>query len=295
MVETLKVEWQDPRGKVWNLTPGTEGVLLDVGQSDFTLSKIEHNYIRGNTQWSSAQVQRAEPSLKVLVGDTLTGMDYYRVADEWWGAANSPFETGVLKITRPDGEVRTLTARLRDTPGTEYKYDPGAGFEDNEGEAWLLTSDDSYYQGAEQAVWFGGGQADLNVTPFYGDKGYGWPLYIGPVHSSNGLFMTNNGQGEIWPTWTLIGPLTNPIFGTEGATLSYRGSVGEGEIVMISTKPGERFAMETHSGDNRYSRVSGVYAPLPRVSQAPIYISVEYLTADSKIICTGREQHVRPF
>lgn len=94
MVETLKVEWQDPRGKVWNLTSGTEGVLLDVGQSDFTLSKIEHNYIRGNTQWSSAQVQRAEPSLKVLVGDTLTGMDYYRVADEWWGAANSPFETG---------------------------------------------------------------------------------------------------------------------------------------------------------------------------------------------------------
>lgn len=295
MPDTLKVEWFDPRGKVWNLTDGTEGVLLDVGQSDFTIPKIEHTYIRGGTQWASSQIERAEPSLKVLVADTLTGMDYYRIADEWWSKANSPFYAGTLRVTRPDGVVRELKARLRDTPGTEYEYDPGAGLKDNPGEAWLLTSVSSMWEGTEQSVAFQYEQINGTATPFYGTSGKGWPLYIAPVSRSNGLFMANNGDGDIWLTWTLIGPLTNPIFGVDGAQLAYSGTIPAGEIVMVSTKPGERFAMETNSMDNRYGRVSGVYAPLGRGDRVPVIISAEGMTSASRIIATGRERYVRPF
>ena len=295
----LKIEWIDPRGKVWDLTDGTDGVLLDVGQSDFTLSPIKHNYLRGGTQWAGSQVQQAEPSLKVLVGETgggqpLIGTPYYTLADEWWTQANSPTLEGTLRVTRPDGEVRELRARLRDSPGTTYDYDPGAGIAERDGEAWLLTSPSSYWSGPEQSVMFGG-DAIENGMPFYGPDGNGWPLYIAPASSASNIFISNRGQGSVWLTWTLVGPMVNPRFGTEGGVLSYAGTIPAGEVVVVSTEPGYRYAIEAGSGDNRYGKLSGVYAPLPTGDRVPLTIVAEGMTSESSVTVTTRELFARPF
>lgn len=295
----LKIEWIDPRGKVWDLTDGTDGVLLDVGQSDFTLSPIKHNYLRGGTQWAGSQVQQAEPSLKVLVGETgggqpLIGTPYYTLADEWWTQANSPTLEGTLRVTRPDGEVRELRARLRDSPGTTYDYDPGAGIAERDGEAWLLTSPSSYWSGPEQSVMFGGDSIE-NGMPFYGPDGNGWPLYIAPASSASNIFISNRGQGSVWLTWTLVGPMVNPRFGTEGGVLSYAGTIPAGEVVVVSTEPGYRYAIEAGSGDNRYGKLSGVYAPLPTGDRVPLTIVAEGMTSESSVTVTTRELFARPF
>ncbi|RAV34260.1 hypothetical protein [Corynebacterium heidelbergense] len=295
MAEHLTVEWIDHRGKKWDLTSGTEGVLLDVDQSDFTLSPIEHTYVRGGSQWAGAQVKRAEPSLKVLVADQKTGTEYYRLADEWWSLANSPFDMGVLRVTRSDGEVRELAARLRDTPGTEYPYDPGAGLDDTPGEAWLLTSPSSYWSGPEQSVRFASDVVAGEGEPFYGTRGYGWPLYIASATAATDLFIANSGQGPVWLTWTLVGPLTSVRFGVEGGVLAYDGAIPSGEQVVVSTAPGDRYAIEAGSGENRYGKLSGTFAPMPVGDRIPLTITAEGMTADSAVIVTAREQFARPF
>lgn len=296
MDEHLTIEWIDPRGKVWNLTDGTEGVLLDVGQSDFHLSTIEHQWVRGGMQWAGSQIQRAEPSLKVLVGDTLSGSRYYRLADEWWSLANSASAEGVLRVTRPDGEVRELRCRLRDTPATEWDYDPGAGIADVPGEPWLLSGATSFWEGPEQSVSF---SADVVAggggVPFYGADGHGWPLYIAPLSSASDLFLSNLGQGPQWLTWTLIGPITSITFGVEGGWLSYEGGIAAGEQVVVTTEPGYRYAVEAVSGDNRYTHISGTYAPVPVGDRIPLHIVAEGMTAESSVIVTAREQFVKPF
>lgn len=295
MSEHLTVEWIDPRGVVWNLTEGDRGVLLDVGQSDFHLSPIEHTYVRGGSQWAGSKVERAEPSLKVLVADGMTGEQYYRLADEWWSLANSSHEEGVLRVTRPDGEVRELRCRLRDTPATEWQFDPGSGITDNPGEAWLLTSPSSYWEGPEQSVSFGQSAVSGEPTPFYGADGTGWPLYIAPLNSATNLFLSNRGQGPQWLTWTLVGPLSNVRFGVEGGSLSYAGSIGAGETVVVTTQPGGRYVVEAGSGENRYGQISGVYAPLPVGDRLPVTIVAEGMAAQSSVIVTAREQFVKPF
>ncbi len=295
MPEHLKIEWIDPTGQTWNLTEGTEGVLLDVNQSDFHLSPVEHTYVRGGSQWAGAQVKRAEPSLKVLVADQKTGIEYYALADKWWSQANSPFDVGVLRVTRPDGEVRELQARLRDTPGTEWAYDPGSGIDDNPGEAWLLTSPSSYWAGPEQSVRFASSVVGGGGTPFYGPNGYGWPLYISEATSAQDLFISNRGQGPVWVTWTLVGPMSAVRIGVEGGVLAYDGAIPSGEQVVISTEPGNRYALEAGSGENRYGKLSGVYAPVPVGERIPLTITAEGMTEESSVIVTAREQFAMPF
>lgn len=295
MADHLTVEWIDPRGITWNLTEGTEGVLLDVGQSDFHRAPITHTYVRGGSQWAASRIERAEPSLKVLVADGKTGADYYQLADEWWSLANSHHLTGTLRVTRPDGEVRELVCRLRDTPATEWEFDPGSGIKDNPGEPWLLTSESSYWQGPEQSVRFDQSAVEVGATPFYGEDGTGWPLHIAPINSAKNLYVSNAGQGPQWLTWTLTGPLSSPQFGVQDGILSYNGTIAAGETVIVSTAPGDRWAMEAGTGENRYGRITGTYAPLPVGEQLPVTISAEGMTSASAVVMTAREQYVKPF
>lgn len=294
--DRLTVEWLDPRGKTWNLTDGTEGVILDVDQSDLTLPGADHYYTPDGKQWTGVKLHRAEPSLKVIVGDGLTSEQYYQLADEWWSVANSYFSEGTLRFTRPNGAYRELRARLRDTPGTTYRYDPGADIDDAPGEPWLLTAATSYYEGPLQAYVFDNEALSADRgTPFYGPNGAGWPLYIADAKSADNVYIRNNGQGSAWITWVLKGPLTNPTFGTSLGVLSIDGNVALGEQIVVTTAPGDRFAYEVNSGQSRYSSLTGTFAPLPVGDRVPLTIKAEGMTPESSITMSVREQFVRPF
>jgi hypothetical protein len=293
--ERLTVEWVDPRGKVWNLTDGTEGVILDVGQSDFTLSPLEHHYVRGGTQWAGVTRERAEPSLKVVVGYDLKSSAYYQLADEWWSKANSADHPGTLRITRPDGVVRYLTARLRDTPGTTYQFDPGAGLDDPPGEPWLLTSPSAFYDGDMQLTRFTLDSLAVG-TPFYGPDGTGWPLYIGEAFSAGNITAENNGEGPVWPVWTLTGPLSNAYLAVgDGRGLTFDGALGDGQSVRITTEPGARSVVDLTTGESLYSVVRGTYQPIPAGREIPMTITADGMTTSSAIEVRFSEKYVRPF
>ena len=292
----LKVRWIDHRGKVWHLTEGTEGVVLDLSQRGLGWSELTHVFTHGDLQHAAATVGRGIHMLKVLVGYGKTGQEYYNLAHEWWAVANSPFELGTLEVEQPNGTVRSRRLRLAESPDTTYAYDPGIG-QDNGPELWALTGDGSWWYGVEQTVTFKIGNVPTASTiPFYGKDGAGWPLYISAPGVARDAWMSNGGQGPMWPTYTLVGPLTSVLVGvTDYGVLSYNGNVAAGAIVTINTDPADRYVLESHSGDNRYGAVTGKYAPVPVGDRVALTIQAEGMTQESSIITTGRPAYARAF
>lgn len=292
----LKIRWIDPRGKVWDLTAGTEGVILDLGQRGLGWSELKHTFTHGGLHHAAASVGRGVHTFKVLVGYGKTGQEYYDLAHEWWSLANSPFKLGTLQVQQPGGEVRSRRLRLAESPDTVYKFDPGIG-QENGAELWALTGDGGWWLGDEQVVTF----TTKNVTggsstPFYGPQGHGWPLYIGAPGVARDAWMSNGGQGPMWLTWTLVGPLSAVLVGvTDYGVLSYDGAIPAGEIVEISTEPSNRYVAEVGTNANRYGFVSGSYVPVPVGDRVSLTIQAEGMTSESSISATGRAAYARAF
>lgn len=296
MADTLEVTFTDHRGKVWNLSTGAQGVILAKGQKGLSWGDVAHTWVRDGQSWASTRVGRQTHTLAVEVGWGLTGQDHYNVRSEWWSEATTPFATGVLRFTRPDGVTRFRRVRLAESPDLEYIYDPGLGLE-NGVEPWPVTGDGGWWFGDEQIKRYSletmGGSTG---TPFYGPDGHGWPLYIGQAATAQDAFLTNLGQGPTWVTWTLEGPMSNVQLGVQdGAQLAYTGDILEGEIVEVSTDPADRYAVETGSGDSRYQWVSGSPLPVPAGDRVPLVISAEGMSPSSSITATAHELFALPF
>lgn len=300
-MSTLKIEWIDPRGTVWHLTEGTEGVLLDLDQQGLGWSEIEHSWMRGEMVHGASRVARGVHKLKVTVGWSpvngyYSGDAMYRLIDEWWSKANSPFELGTLRVIRPDGVVRSRSLRLAASPDTSYRYDPGLGMEPQV-ELWALTGDGGWWDGPEQTHAFSA--ADLtggDTTPFYGSGGAGWPLYISSGVSAGDAWIQNRGQGKAWLTWVLVGPLTNPRFGVAGpGVLTFSGVIPEGQIVEVVTDPERRRVVDEYAGESLYSAVSGVWAPAPVGDRVPLSISADAIGEGGSITAIVRERFATAF
>lgn len=293
----LRIRWIDHRGKVWHLTEGTEGVILDVGQTGLDWSPIEHTFTGGDLIHAAATVSRPTHTLKVLVGWDLAGDAYYRLNTEWWEQANSPFHLGTLEVTRPDGVTRSRRLRLAESPETTYNYDPGTRNEDRQPELWALTGDDAWWYGVEQSVVFTNASVTgAGSTPFYGNPPHKWPLYISSPGVAADAWVSNSGQGDMWLKWTIVGPATSVLVGVTGSgVLAYSGSVADGEVVEIDTDPAHRSVTETVSNANRYGFVTGKYAPVPVGDRVPLTIRAEGISPTTSITVTGRAAYARAF
>lgn len=297
-METLNITWTDHRGKVWDLTSGAQGVILDTGQSGLGWAELVHTFGRGDMIHQAATVGRGVHDLRVLVGHDLQGTQFYTLYHEWWSEANSPYHLGTLTVTRPDGTSRFRRLRLHETPDTTFLYDPGMGL-DPQPELWSITGDTGWWYGPEQLVTvtaadFSGGTG----TPFYGPGGAGWPLYISSGSMATDAALSNTGQGPMWPTWTLVGPLSSPSFGVASPghpLLSYYGDVAAGEVVTVTTDPAQRSVVEATTGENRYSLVFGEYAPVPAGERVPLSITAEGMTEQSAIHVSGHTAHATAF
>lgn len=296
MADTLEVTFTDHRGKVWDLSRGTQGVILATGQKGLSWGDVTHTWVRGDQSHASARVGRITHTLAVEVGWGRTGQDHYGVRSEWWSEANTPYYTGVLRFTRPDGVTRYRNVRLAESPDLEYQWDPGLGLE-NGVEPWPVTGDGGWWLGDEQVRRYDlSSMGGSTGTPFYGPDGHGWPLHIGQAATAADAWLANTGQGPTWVTWTLEGPLSNVTVGVQGgSTIAYTGDIIAGEVVEISTDPANRYAVETGSGDSRYQWVSGSPSPVPTGDRVPLVISAEGMTEASSITATAHELFALPF
>ena len=293
----LTITWTDWRGKVWDLTTGSEGVVLDVEQSGLDWAKIDQSFSRGGMVHQATTIAQGEHHLAVTVGWDRTGADYARLRAEWWTQANSPYmdRAGTLSVTTPGAGTRTRRLVMAASPETTFRYDPLLGV-DYPTEVWSLTGPSPWWEGQTQVQEYG--QAAFTGStgiPFYGSTGKGWPLYISAASVVRDVFMSNDGQGPMWLRWTLQGPLSSPRVGTEAGVLTYAGDIPAGETVTIDTHPATRAVVEATSGQSRYGEVGGYYRPLPTGDRSPLVMSAEGLTAESKISVSGVTSYATAF
>lgn len=299
MAQTLEITWTDPRGKVWDVGRGTEGVLLDLDADGLDWPELNHTWLRGDQVWSGVQLGRRSPKLRIQIGWSpatgwFTGAALYQLIDEWWSQANSPSELGTLTYRRPDGVTRSRRLRLAESPATTYTVDPGLDTEPPI-ELWSLTGDGPWWDGPEQTHRFSSADLTGDQTPYYGPSGAGWPLHISAGAYAGDAWIANTGQGPMWLTWTLVGPLTNPTFGPTGTTLTFTGTIPAGQTVEVSTSPTSRWVIDDYAGESLYSAVSGTWAPVPTGPRIPLTIGAASIGTGGSITAAGREQYARAF
>lgn len=293
----LEIIWTDHRGKAWNLTSGEQGVILDTEQAGLGWAELDHNFTRGELIQVSSRVKRANHNFKVLVGWDKQGTEFYNLYSEWWSQANSPFETGTLTVKRPDGQERSRELRLFESPDTTHTYDPGLGI-DPQPELWSLTGNYGWWFGPEQvvSVKYDDIAGSGSGTPFYGPKGAGWPLYISSMYQAKEISISNDGQGPMWLTWTLVGPMSKPRVGIAGgAELTYKGDLLDGEIIEIRTDPTKRDVVQVYGNKSLYGAASGEWAPAPVGQRVPLTVQAESMGPGSAIYASGRVAYAQAF
>ncbi|APT90506.1 hypothetical protein CSPHI_05045 [Corynebacterium sphenisci DSM 44792] len=292
MDDTLTVTWTDPRGIVWDLTSGDRGVKLDIGQSGLGWSRIRHSLIRDDTALAASRVAPAELDLIIRLDDTKYAEDYYRLSSEWWEQANSPFMEGTLAVARPGRAPRTRRARLRESPGTTWPYDPGLRGQERPAELWPLLCMSPWWSGPEQEI---AHRYNTNAPTrlYYTDDGHGWPLQIGASSHATGKHITNTGAGPMWPNWRIRGPMAGARVGVADDLLAVAGPLGSGDEMIIVTDPTRRAVWDVDTGDTLFHLVSGTWAPIPAGQRVPVVIDVDGIAPGAAIIATAAEQHAQ--
>ena len=303
MDKTITVEWKDWTGTTWNLTTGEQGVLLSENASDFGLPPI-NQILDASGNLTNTVLDPARPTLAVEVGIGLHGLEYYELANKWWSIANQPHKVGKLIIKRPGiepetGEPTTIIREaefvLREAPDVTWKNDPGLR-QERAVEPWLLQGVSPYWDGNPQKLTYSRGTLTY-YQPFYGKTGR-WPLHITSQEFEGKKTFSNVGQGKMWGEWTFVGPLVNPAITYGNKTVSYRGSIPEGQTVKVQTDPRKVSAMNLTTGQNVLSKLyipGSSFPSIPVGESVQISISAESATGNSIIEVVAKEQHLRPF
>lgn len=104
------------------------------------------------------------------------------------------------------------------------------------------------------------------TSPLGLDWSTGGGLNWGLSTSSGTFVLSNGGTAESWPTFTLNGPLTNPVITNvaTGQNFTYAGTLGAGDQVVITTSQFNRSVLLNGSADRRpYLTTAQWFSVLP--------------------------------
>jgi hypothetical protein len=173
---------------------------------------------------------------------------------------NATPDTITLKVTRDDGAVREIEAVARLSEG-----DDSAGGPILQRAVLSLYCQESYWRDASATVYtFTSGTGVRSWFPY-------WPYDLTPSSVFAEETITNSGQIETWPVWTITGPGANPTMTnlTTDETLELSGlTLAAGDVVTVDTS--ERGAtaktIENQTGVNLwpYATTTSVLWPIEK-------------------------------
>lgn len=239
------VTYVDPTGKRWPMTDLSadwytlaEGVS-GLGAAPYELTADPHP--RGGSRLRHVQAQARDIVWPVLV----KGADHTAFTANWRALATAFTRTlrlgadgrrapGWLEVARPDGSARRIAVYYR------------SGWEGRGQTATGITWDSAVLTlWCEDPYWL-----DVQAQTIHRETGTGVD-YLAPypsVSSSQVLgatTVTNPGDVDVWPTWTVTGPATSIAFTREDTGQAFtldmeataHGPLLAGEPVTISTDP----------------------------------------------------------
>ena len=234
----------DPAHGVYALAAGVSG----LGAAPVTLTTDP--LPRGG-----ARIRHIQPQPRTIVWPIHVEADTHQEFIDLWRAIGKAFTDtsrygpGILDIARPDGRRRQIKVFYQE--GFDGLGQPGTGLNWDNAVITLFCEDPYFYDPVPVSVSrsFGGGAADY-LAPY-------------PSVSSSQVLgdtvLTNPGDVEAWPTWTVTGPATlvtvtnvdtGEAFSVDpNATGITHGNLVAGETVVVNTDPPSvRFGTDNWAG-----------------------------------------------
>ncbi|MGZ4659697.1 MAG: hypothetical protein ACXVYB_00290 [Arthrobacter sp.] len=264
----MSMLWTGYDGVVWDLTSGRDGVCMLPGVRGLTMPQIAHHKsvtasVPG-ANWRGSSTQEREVFWPIQI--------YHNVSSEEWVARDRAFwatlqpqRTGAWTVVQPSGERRNLTLRFRDDGSQAFNTDPVMAGWSNYG--ITLDAEQPYWEGtAVTKTWKVG-----SPTPFFGTS-------TGIVTISSGMEattakITNAGDVETYPVWTLKGPLSSASLSVGGRAINVGFDIPSGSTLTIDTSPSALTAM-MGSTDKIKGLASSDFAPIPVGKDIPVTLAV---------------------
>lgn len=186
----------------------------------------------------------------------------------WLGRLNVDKGPGKLRVVGPGGDTRDLNALY--AAGMEIIEGPQTG-----GPTWqkavivFRAVDPYWYDPNETSQSFAAGVAAI-FFPFF-------PLVLSSSEVYASTAVTNDGDVEAWPSWTITGPGTNPVLRnlTTGKKLAITKTLVTGESILIDTAPGVK-TVKDGGGVSLYDKLSAdssLWSLEPGVNSVTIELS----------------------
>lgn len=283
-----RVTWEGHDGSLWDLTDPTGGVaLLRDGVEGLHLPRFrewvrQSPAVAGQTFTGSI----AEPRTVVLpIAVWEDSSAAWVLRDRAFWKSMHPRRTGILTVY-PAGTGEYRSIRLRLVP-EDHAYDQDPAYDGWAAYVTTLVADQPFWEGPP--VLFSWLTAQ-DAQDFYEDTG---PHLINLMggHTTANATVTNTGDEDAWPVWTLIGGPTDATahVGVGDQLVDIPFAVELGKAVVLDTDPRVQTAMEydytpaagtsPEAFDNPSDRTADLtgatdFAPIPAGGASAVNIAV---------------------
>lgn len=228
--------WDLTTGKVRLSGTGTNGVE-GLGEPKWNRNTIESAGTDGQRrtgQRSRASARQGYFPLLILGDDAL---DWSHTSAAWWRAW-SPDIPGLITVAMPDGSQRTIAACLSDDDTYAPIMDPALTATEQIGLTWI--ADDPFWRSATISATFQVGDGGAPADFFNG--GGAPPFNLSAGNTAADIVMSNPGELEAFPTYTVTGPATTFSVTLGGKVVSGSIAVETGQTLQIITDPAMQVA-----------------------------------------------------
>lgn len=203
---------------------GVEGLNMPPHQAWTGSSPAVHGqYFRGH-------VVESRPVFWPLHVYSDTSSAAFVEADRALWRSLQPGKHGKWSVTTEASGTRSLSCRFVDDGGHAFTVDPVQRGWASYGVS--LVADAPFWEGVPVSrVWAQSEQLD-----FFG-SGTAPSFNISSGSQLSSARITNDGDLEAWPVWTIRGPLTSVTVGVDGQTVQWNVALTEDDILVIDTDP----------------------------------------------------------
>lgn len=262
--------WTGWDGSRWELTKPKGGVFLTgkgvegLGMPTHTAWVGESPAVHGQSYRGHVVEPRPVFWPVYLYSDARTE-DWLKLDRAFWRSLH-PGKHGVWSVSTPTGGTRSLSCRFVDDGRHTVDKDPM--FRGWASYGVSLIADNPFWVGLPvRRTW-----AQSEMSDFYnGGAAPGFNISSGSQLSSAKL--TNEGDLEAWPVWTIKGPLTSVTVGVDGATIQWNVALAEGDTLVIDTDPTIQAAW-LNGVDVTDQLGTANFAPIPAGYELPLSLTM---------------------
>jgi hypothetical protein len=235
MPQGMRMTWESWDGTLWDIASGAEGVALMPGVRGLNMPPMRRHVqtspaVHGSrrTGWIANEREVFWPTLVYREADQY---DWAKLDGDFWTSMH-PDRPGIWSVTDPSGATRKLTCVYDNDSNHSTDILPSI-------QKWERYG---IYLAAEQPFWVGAtikrGWSGSGGTSFFGS---GAPSFnISTASSASTATISNPGDLDAWPRWTIVGPSTTTTIGIPGRIISVPFNIPAGKALVVDTDPSKQ-------------------------------------------------------